>query len=389
MSGLSGGGPCCRTTLNNEPPGLNSLEVSIFGPGKGESVVVHLGANKWIIVDSCVDASDDTLPAVRYLKSIGVSVENDVLMVLGTHAHDDHIVGISRVLDECKSAFYACSSALVQEDFAAVLEEDLQAELGLRKSSYSEFRKVNDITNERRIAANGKRFMKRAVEDLPLLDLQINSGLCRVTALSPSHEAVTRMIHKLAGANVVIAGKPRRPFRGDPNESSVALWIESLGHRVLLGADLLKGPSGCGWSGILTEFSPVERASLFKVPHHGAPNADEEMVWQKLLIPDPVALLAPYRAGRNPRPNRTDIERISQRTSQAFITASPDVRASRSRVKKQKVAFGNLAMNVRQTGKVGQVRARIQLGESKWNIELLAPAQELSSAGRSTRGRNS
>ena len=273
--------------LNSDPPGVDTLEVSIFGPGKGESVAVHLGANKWIIVDSCIDTINNTLPVIKYLKNIGVSVENDVLMVLGTHAHDDHIAGIAKVLDECKSAFYACSSALVQEEFIAVLEEDLQAELGLRKSSYSEFREVNEITNARRIAAGGKRFMKRAIENLPLIELRLNGSLCKVTALSPSHEAVTRMVRNLADANVVTVGKPRHSFRGDPNESSVALWIESLDNVVLLGADLLKGPSGCGWAGILSEFTPNERASLFKVPHHGAPNADEEMVWQKLLVRQP------------------------------------------------------------------------------------------------------
>src|ERR1035441_4808744 len=165
--------------------------------------------------------------------------------------------------------------------------------------------------------AGGKRFMKRAIENLPLIELRLNGSLCKVTALSPSHEAVTRMVRNLADANVVTVGKPRHSFRGDPNESSVALWIESLDNVVLLGADLLKGPSGCGWAGILSEFTPNERASLFKVPHHGAPNADEEMVWQKLLVPDdPVALLAPYRAGRHPRPDPSDRERICRRTTQ-------------------------------------------------------------------------
>ena len=56
--------------------------------------------------------------------------------------------------------------------------------------------------------------------------------------------------------------------------------------------------------------------------------------------------------------------------------------------RRQKAAFGNLAINIRQQGQVGQVRARVQRGESKWNVELLPPAQELCKTGQSTGSRN-
>lgn len=39
------------------PPKADELEVSVFGPGIGECVVVHAGAGEWMIVDSCVDRS--------------------------------------------------------------------------------------------------------------------------------------------------------------------------------------------------------------------------------------------------------------------------------------------------------------------------------------------
>jgi len=360
--------------LSSDPPDHDVIEVSIFGPGKGESVLVHLGHGKWIIVDSCVDLQADTIPVVDYLRSLGVSIENDVLMILGTHAHDDHIAGISRVLAECESAFFACSSALTQEDFAAVLEEDLQAQWSLRKSSYSEYREVHRIVNLRRKAAGGhKRFLKRAVEDLPLINLDWAS----VRALSPSNEAVTRSLQKLATL-AAAKGEPRRLAEADPNEFSVVLWIESLDKVMLLGADLLKGPSGCGWAGILSDFKPGKRASLFKVPHHGAPNADDARIWDQLLEDEPVALLAPYRAGRRPRPDPADRSRICGRTSQAFITASPAIPAPNKAVKAQRVQLGPLASNARDPWiGVGQVRARSRPGEAGWQIDLLPPARSL------------
>ena len=246
--------------LSNDAPDPDVIEVSIFGPGKGETVLVHLGRGKWIIVDSCVDQQLGTIPVIEYLRRLNVSVESDVLMILGTHAHDDHIAGISRVLDVCRDAFFACSSALTREDFLAVLEEDLQAQFSLRKSSYSEFREVHRIVDLRRQAAGGqRRFLKRAVEDLPLLNLDWgDNGRSTVTSLSPSNEAVTRSLRKLATL-AAAKGQPRHLAEADPNEFSVALWIESLDKVILLGADLLKGPSGCGWAGIFQNLSPPRR----------------------------------------------------------------------------------------------------------------------------------
>ena len=37
------------------PPRTDELEVSLFGPGVGECVIVHLGAGEWMVVDSCLD----------------------------------------------------------------------------------------------------------------------------------------------------------------------------------------------------------------------------------------------------------------------------------------------------------------------------------------------
>ena len=39
----------------NIAPERSEIEVSLFGPGYGESIVLHLGENLWLIVDSCLD----------------------------------------------------------------------------------------------------------------------------------------------------------------------------------------------------------------------------------------------------------------------------------------------------------------------------------------------
>jgi len=61
-----------------DAPGPDVIEVSIFGPGKGESVLVHLGQGEWIVVDSCVNQRTREVPALTYLDRIGVDVGTQV-----------------------------------------------------------------------------------------------------------------------------------------------------------------------------------------------------------------------------------------------------------------------------------------------------------------------
>ena len=60
------------------PPKDNEFELSVFGPGVGECLVVHLGMGKWIIVDSCLDKTGTGPVALEYLNSLGVDIESQV-----------------------------------------------------------------------------------------------------------------------------------------------------------------------------------------------------------------------------------------------------------------------------------------------------------------------
>ena len=81
------------------PPGSHEIEVSVFGPGFGESIVVHLGSGRWMIVDSCLARSTKEPAALDYLQEIGVDVSANVRFVVSTHWHDDHIRGLAKVYE--------------------------------------------------------------------------------------------------------------------------------------------------------------------------------------------------------------------------------------------------------------------------------------------------
>jgi len=290
-----------------DPPSEGEVEVSLFGPGKGESCVVHLGNDDWIIVDSCIDQRSGENAALSYLSAIGVDPSAAVRLVVGTHAHDDHIAGIAEVFDACSESSFVSSSALVKEEFASLLEVDAALQLHVRQSSYSEYRRLRAITRDRGIVA-GTACWKLALEQRALWERPASSTVssARVLSVSPSDQAVSRSLIAL-GKSFPQVNTPRQHPAVDPNELSVALWIDAGQHSMLLGADLLKGPAGCGWQAVLATHRPHRRASLFKVPHHGAPNAHHDQVFEDFLTGQPVAVLAPYRAGKTPRPSSEDV----------------------------------------------------------------------------------
>lgn len=358
------------------PPKSDEVEVSIFGPGKGESICVHLGAGRWIIVDSCIDQRTQQIPVIDYLNNLGVDLSTDVRLVVGTHAHDDHIAGLSKVVEACNEAVFVCSAALTREEFLRHVRDD--AVFDVRESIRAEYRAIfHQIMSRPR--AKRPYGVKYAVAQLPL-DAQQESSDCpaaSVTALSPSHQAITNALKKLSD-DVAKPGEMRRPGKSDPNELAVALFVVVEDIAVLLGADLLRGPTGCGWQAVLETFTQVNpRASLFKIPHHGSPNAHHDDVWSQLLTPEVISLLAPFRAGARPLPAPADVLRLKGLSLGVYSSANPRPPSPSKAVKRTRAALRTLAVDVRSWGITGQVRARRAVGADRWDVETFHPALRL------------
>ena len=52
-----------KPDVDTSAPSAREIEVSLFGPGYGECVLVHLGEGQWMIVDSCVEQGSSSQPA--------------------------------------------------------------------------------------------------------------------------------------------------------------------------------------------------------------------------------------------------------------------------------------------------------------------------------------
>ena len=104
-------------------PKPDEIEVSIFGPGFGESIAVHFGGGRWGVIDSCMNRGKNRSAALVYFDEIGVIPETQIDLIVASHWHDDHIAGIDQIVSESKSAEFWCSESFLRcQEFLALFE---------------------------------------------------------------------------------------------------------------------------------------------------------------------------------------------------------------------------------------------------------------------------
>ena len=103
------------------PPDSDQFELTLFGPGYGECAVVHVGANRWIVVDSCLDTTTRKPAVLEYFNAIGISAQEAVRLIVISHWHDDHVRGLSDIVSSCPNALVCCSLALTKNEFLAYI----------------------------------------------------------------------------------------------------------------------------------------------------------------------------------------------------------------------------------------------------------------------------
>ena len=349
---------------DSKAPRPDEIEVSLLGPGYGESVLIHLGDGDWLVVDSCVGA-DGRPVALQYLHRLGVNPASAVKMIVATHWHDDHIRGMSQLVKACSSARFCCASALGKKEF-------LSATAGLAQRDFSEVgygaREIYSVfshlgaTDAVPIWASASRRVFR-------------NDSSEVWSLCPGDELFELFLRSVGYLVSPEDGTARRIPTLSPNQLSVVLWVRYGDAIALLGGDLEKR----GWTAILKDRTrPVRRASVFKVPHHGSKGAHLTEVWNRMLEPGPFAILAPWRRGGAVLPKPGDIRRILSLTPHAYASAKPNS----SKVKRR----GMVSRTIRGSGvrirsavdSAGMVRLRRAPEDgSSWSVELFDSACHL------------
>jgi beta-lactamase superfamily II metal-dependent hydrolase len=368
------------------PPDDNQIEVSVFGPGYGESIAIHVGNGVWIIVDCCINPFSGQPAPLEYLERIGVDPASSVRLIVATHWHDDHIRGLGKVFRACKRADFSCSAALQRKQFLALVQACGTRHM-MSSSGVDEFFEIHSAMADRaRETASSRIHPKWAIADRLLWQECHPSATVdpaiHVYALSPSDAAVSRSLEEIAGLMPTAHSPKKRVTVSSPNHFAVVVWVNIQGIILLLGSDLeeTNDPS-TGWAKIVGSTTrPAGQACLFKVPHHGSRNADHPSAWSNLVEPLPLCVLTPFWRGSTKLPRRNDIERIMRHTDNAFISA--DLKAKK--LKRPKPVEEMLKGAVRSIhplhSSFGHVRVRssTQMGPGALAVDLFGDAIPLS-----------
>ena len=91
------------------------MNMNLFAYGKEDN-------QKWIIVDMGVTFADDTIPGIDLIMpdpGFIIDKKDDLLGVVLTHAHEDHIGAVAHIWPELKCKLYATpfTAALITEKF--------------------------------------------------------------------------------------------------------------------------------------------------------------------------------------------------------------------------------------------------------------------------------
>ena len=349
-------------------PAADEIEITVFGPGFGEAIAVHLGAANWILVDSCIEPESKLPASQAYLDQIGVPPAN-VKAIVASHWHDDHVRGMSGLAAFYSDAEFVMSTAFNDAEAMAFLSAHSKVTAPELARGTSELHKV--IGQRDSVFFAGHRSI--------LFDVNASGRQVRVVALSPLPAAFAQSIahfakyvpSKSGGSPVNHAPELR------PNLEAVAIHIDFDGDAALLGSDL-EEHHRYGWSAIVANQWCASRrhGSAYKVAHHGSHTGEHAQIWTTLLARDPTVCMTPFNLGNVKLPTDQDKVRIKGQARDAYISSGATRRPDMdSAILKR---LNDVCSKVtRVNSGFGAVRLRKTRGAQTWSAQLFGNASAL------------
>lgn len=347
-------------------PASDEIEVTLFGPGYGEAIAVHLGDGAWLLVDSCIDPDSKAPASGQYLDQIGVEPEQ-VRSIVASHWHDDHVRGISDLAAKYPQADFIISGVFNDKE----AQTFLAAYSGVQSSGLA--RGAKELYS----AMQTREIVFHALHRTNILEVGLNGRSVRVTAVSPVPAAYNQFLAHLASYLPRKGQSINSAPELHPNFEAIAIHIDLDDDAILLGADL-EEHNKLGWSAVVADGWSGKRkpASAFKVAHHGSYTGDCPKIWAELLKPNPVACLTPFTRGNVRLPTEEDKIRVRAKTPHAYISSGATRRPNMD--SRQLKRLKDICKNLAQVDSgFGAVRLRKKIGATVWNVELFGAAQEL------------
>ena len=200
-----------------------------------------------------------------------------------------------------------------------------------------------------------------------------------ITALSPHSRVFEAAIASILD-QLPEQGTPVRPLSpSKPNLTSIVLWLEIEGIRILLAADMEESTQYSGWSLIVGDNrSRNGKADVYKVAHHGSETGEHNQIWTNLLVNNPHCLIAPYRKGGNSLPAPTDLQRIGNKSNSVHLTCVEprSVKRKRTRQEHRERSMDRIKAKPLYSP-MGQIRCRRVIGADNWTIEYFGNATKV------------
>ena len=291
-----------------------------------------------------------------------------VALVVATHWHDDHIRGMGRIVDECRAATFVCANAFAEPELLTAVRALEKRHLSRSGSGLRELHSVFSTLRER-----------PAKLALAIADRRVFSeDDCDVWSLSPNDAVVVDFLRSMCSARARKGERKDRVPTLSPNRVSVALWVSVRDTVALLGGDLPREE----WLNILEHRKdPSGTAGVFKVPHHGSPDADDPRIWAEMLDSEPYAVLTPWHRGGRRRPTATDVRRLLSYSARTYATTRgvSGVRRNRELQRLIRRSTANTNIDLRSAvAPIGAIRLRKAIDKAEdWRVQLFGGACHL------------
>jgi beta-lactamase superfamily II metal-dependent hydrolase len=348
-------------------PANDEVEITVFGPGYGEAIAVHLGDENWIFVDSCISPQSKISASLEYLKKIGVPF-SCVHTIIASHWHDDHVKGLTAMVEACQNATLFVSGVFNKSEAHAFLSayggRAVTAHTAGAKELFNAVhasKKPVEFTNHRTLIWEGT----------------IQGRKMRAVAFSPTPAACAQSLAHMAQLLPGIRDPIKQVVELKPNLEAVVINIDLGDDAILLGSDL-EDHGELGWTSIVGDQWCLrnQRASAYKISHHGSSTGDHPEIWSGLLTKNPIAVLTPFINGSVRLPGPADRDRIMKQTEFSYMSSDG---SKRPQMDKNLIRrMGELANNLTplNTG-FGVVRFRKKLGTESWNVDLFGQAKRM------------
>ena len=347
-------------------PAHDELEITIFGPGYGESIIVHLGEQNWLLIDSCIEPVSKTPAALHYLSSIGVPL-NNIGTIIASHWHDDHVRGLAKVVESCINADFFLSGVFSNTELMAFLVAHSPETGAIQSGGTKELVKIFQSNNNKAIFTN----QRTSILDKTILGRQI-----KVTAFSPTQKAQSNMLLHLAEYIPKHDDPINHAPDSKPNLSAIVVHIDMGDDAILLGSDL-EDHGDIGWKGVLDKVwcTSKQKASAYKVAHHGSVTAHRDEIWTKLLTDKPISLMTPFVRGNVSLPTNIDKDRIKSKSSFAFVSSTASKKPEMNSAIEKRLESMTTSLSKVNPG-FGGIRLRKKLN-TQWRAELFGRAEAL------------